>query len=310
MKADYGPDYMGFIHNPRTHAFAFEFNSIFGLGPNNFASAFVHLNTDPGTLSLVRYDKAEFMNTNLQLITLLKSNHITAIAGIWIEPKSEACEPLIRLIEISFREGFRLTQLLYPSQHTERILTMLSISESRVLVTFGKDCFIHQWVIFETELGLTKPAKLRCVDSWLVQGHAVTCAKSTRGGRNVLAGTLKGSVLVLSLKEKSVLERFDMRFAVPVNAVEEGIFEWENSCVYAMCDMVGSIERFDLSEECYDKMYAGFRWNFDVDCEDYLRKHPKYAAGLKPIKDTFFQLGQDDFDRSTILRKKLRVQHE
>ena len=299
----FGPEIIGQVANEEVHNILYEFSNVWTMGPQMFTSGKFVMNHDDCSARNNANFRAEFMNTNLQIACIFKSENMAVAAGIWYERKKESTgqKPQIRLKLFSKKNGFRLRKELYFMKHKDMIFTMLAFDNSSKMLTFGLDCIMRTWILDEDKVN--KLGTLKCLDQWFIKDEAITCAKLTRGGRFVIAGSFRGNVLLINPLTKFVLKVFSLQRMAAVNCVEEGFNDPDDSCIYAIADITASIQKFMITEKEYNIIYGGIKWPTNPYSNKYKKENPRYAAHMRLLAQKRFSHYQKYYkDQAEVLK--------
>lgn len=306
---DTGPEDIGMIPNHENHGLIFAFQRLYAIGPTMFSSGnftFEDLDSQTHRTKWVDLEKIPFMNTNLQTVCVFGSENIGVVAGIYfdITKVEQGVLPQIRIKMFASKRDFTIERELYPRKHVQSVMCMIGFNKNMNLLSFGLDCMMYKWIIEETVRGRKKVGTLKCIDSWYIDEEAITCAKETRGGRFLITGSFRGTIMVMNPNKKSKLVTFRMKVAIPVNSVEEGFNDPDDSCVYGIGDVLVSIQKFRLTKKQYNAIYGGIVWEVNRESSEYLRRNPRYTALLKPEPDHRIRNYRDVFKRDNLILKK------
>jgi hypothetical protein len=287
---EHGPREIGKIPNVENHVLLMQYNDMFALGPKMFTSGSfkIELNySSVGNLKNTQLETKTFMNTNLQLLTIIKSDNISICCGIHFEIKDQESNipPVIRIKQFRSKNNYKMKREFYERRHTQPVMVMIAYNDARTLLTFGLDYYMYVWIIMEDSQMGDKTGELECIDEWYIKDQPVTCAKITRGERFLILGTFRGTVLITDPNKKEVLTIFDMKYQIPVNSLEEGLNDPDDSCIYAIGDVHASIQKFMLTKEQYDVMYGGIIWPVPKDTSEYMRRNRRYTAKFRVVWD-------------------------
>jgi hypothetical protein len=277
---------LGKIPNEENHGIFWERNCLYGLGPNMLTTGFFRIQNGkliPKILQNTLLENKKFKNTNLQTLTILRSEHISACVGVHFDIKEQKTGklPVIRVQECENKNGYKMKRNLYPRTHKGPVMVLISFNECTTLLSFGLDYMMYKWRIKEENKNNRKTGLLEIYDQWYIHKEPVTTAKVPRGGRYLICGTFKGSVLIMNPNNKTILVSFQMKYEIPVNSLEVGFNDPDDSCIYAIGDVISSIEKFMLTESVYKKLWGGIVWPVEVNTSEYLRRNPKHAAIFK-----------------------------
>ena len=303
----FGPEIIGQVANEEVHNILFEFNNVWTMGPKMFTSGKFIINQDIIAARNNANYRAEFQNTNLQITCIFQSENksMTVAAGIWYEKKDANSpeinnadkKPQIRLKLIYKKPGYRLLKELYLMKHKDMIFSMLAIDNTTKMLTFGLDCKMKTWIVKEDKIN--KLGTLKSIDEWFIKDEAITCAKLTRGGRYVIAGSFRGNVLLINPKKKFILKTYSLLRPAAVNSVEEGFNDPDDSYIYAIADITTSIEKFRLTEKEYNTIYGGIKWPTNPYSNKYIEENPRYAANMKLVAEKRFSNYQEYYKKQS-----------
>lgn len=326
VKLDMGPFEIGRIPNEENHMLCWHFQNLYAMGPNMFTSGKFTMNLEypkVGYYQNTQWDKLPYMNTNLQLLCIIKSDHMLVSCGIHFDIKNEKNKilPVIRVKQCSdevkvktfkkknkkIGKTYKLKRETYPRKHKQPVMVMIAFNDCRTLLTFGLDYYMYAYVLMEDSRMGDYTGELECVDEWFIKDQPVTCAKVTRGGRYLIVGTFRGTVLIIDPNKKEVLTLFEMKYQIPVNSVEEGFNDPDDSCIYAIGDVHASIQKFMLTEEYYDRIYGGIQWEVAKDSSEYKRRNRKYTASinlLTKVENFKIEEYKDKLERDAVVLRK------
>jgi hypothetical protein len=282
MTNDEHPKEIGEINSAECHTVMWACNCLWSIGPQMFTAGNFDMMKKYSLVSNEENLKCNLLDTNLQLMTIIKSKNIFALIGVYYEKEKKRKDPVhpeeISVIPFLEKNGFKMNKKTYNRKHTQKILTMVSYSEEKKLLTFSMDYHMKTWIIHETRSGRRKMGELKCIDDWYIRDMIITCAKVTTGGKYVIAGTFIGAILILNPKTKHVLGAWSLKYKIPINSVEEGFNDEDDSCFWAIGDMLFTLEQFHLSKEQYKEIYGHYVPPEDPHTSAFLRKKERLAA--------------------------------
>lgn len=306
---DAGPEEMGYLPNLENHGLIYQFKKLYAIGPNMVTSGVFSMEREWSRTHKSKWidlEKFPLMNTNLQTMCIFGSENIGVIAGIHFDIRKveQGAKPQIRIERFASKRDFVIQQKLYPQEHKQNVMCMVAFNDGMLMLTFGLDNIMKKWIIEETVTGRSKVGRLKCIDSWFIPDEAVTCAKVTRGGRFLITGSFRGTVMIIDPNKKYILTSFFMKVRIPVNSVEEGFNDPDDSCVYAIGDVLASIQKFRLSKKQYEAIYGGIEWEVRRETSEYMRRHPRQTALLRPYGNHRVKNYKDAFERDSIIMNK------
>jgi hypothetical protein len=286
ISPDEGPKEFDFIYVNDVLQFFFLSHTVFAISPGMYTNMIFDMMSTKLRAFKMYQKELQYMNLHLDTITVLRSDHICSLIGIYINPNTEENKPYFSIYEYGFDNGFRIENTLCCTEHHGMVLTLLSVQERFRMLSFGTDSNIKTWAIVESELGPKHLGKLTCLDNWYLKDRHVTCAKLTRGGKFVVAGTYQGHVMLLRYMTKTVYRTFQMRFPLPVHDVCVSVRGSDESSILAIGEMVTSIERFDLSKKQNNHLFGEFNWDDRKYTKKYVKKYDIFASTLISKRDT------------------------